>query len=448
MRVKLRTVLLYAILMLLVIIVGQQYSYMYPEKIQQVQITQRPPVLITRPVTPRKDYETLFNYFRRKPNDTEIVYIKRVEIQRMTIQQSWQLIEKLNQKVDMESDYLESKTIKPWWYNFPRKTHPFPRERPREYKSPTPMEFFGITSEVNRRDMHYLINQPHICNCKDMYLLIAISSEPSATPMRMAIRATWGRLQRANGQDIRFVFLLGSTGSTYHQSLIEAEAAQYHDIVQGSFLEAYNKLTDKALMMLKWTSKFCSNAKYVLKLNDNVMINPFKILRYLKKLHAKDLYWGKVVYLDTPQDKIAGQDRYASNVTWTGKTFPPYCIRPHIIMSIKTIQDMNLMSRRTPWVFPDDIYFGILAEKLGIALYDYSRGIGKIQYGPDPADVLANTTSPLMIVETHDSAQMTNNQHRFWLAVQQKLGDRDRKGSVLNLREITPVTMGDVYIET
>jgi hypothetical protein len=421
---------------------------MYPEKIPQIQITQKPILKTTKRFIQKKEYETLYNYFRRKPNDTEIVYIKRVEIKQMTVQESWHVIEKLTHKVDMESAYLETEVVKPWWHNYNRRIHLFPQEKPQDSKSPTPPEFFQIKQEVNRRDMTYLINQPHICNCKKMYLLIAILSEPSATPMRMAIRATWGRLLHVYRQDVRFVFLLGASGSTYHQSLIEAEAAQYHDIVQGSFYEAYNKLTDKVLMMLKWSSKYCPNANYVLKLNDNVIVNPYKILKYLKKMRTQNLYWGKVVYLDTPQDKIASQDRYASNVTWTGKTFPPYCIRPHILMSIKTVQDMNLMSRRTPWVFPDDIYFGILAEKLGLAPYDYSRGIGKIQYGPDPADQLANTTSTMMIVETHDSGQMTNNQHRFWSAVQQQLTDQDRKGSILNMREIVPVTMGDIYIET
>ena len=34
-----------------------------------------------------------------------------------------------------------------------------------------------------------------------------------------------------------------------------------------------------------WISKFCMNSKYILRINDDVIVNTFYIIKYLKKLN-------------------------------------------------------------------------------------------------------------------------------------------------------------------
>lgn len=51
------------------------------------------------------------------------------------------------------------------------------------------------------------------------------------------------------------VFVLGRINDPSKQKLVDAESRGYRDILQEDFLDSYNNLTLKALMMVKWASK-------------------------------------------------------------------------------------------------------------------------------------------------------------------------------------------------
>ncbi len=55
----------------------------------------------------------------------------------------------------------------------------------------------------------------------------------------------------------------------------------YGDLVQENFIDSYRNLTLKTLMGIRWASIHCSNAKFVVKIDDDVIINPFYLLNYL-----------------------------------------------------------------------------------------------------------------------------------------------------------------------
>ena len=39
-------------------------------------------------------------------------------------------------------------------------------------------------------------------------------------------------------------------------------------------------------MAMKWLSQYCTNAKYILKVDDDIIVNTFTLLRHLKSLNS------------------------------------------------------------------------------------------------------------------------------------------------------------------
>ena len=49
-------------------------------------------------------------------------------------------------------------------------------------------------------------------------------------------------------------------------------------------MDTYRNLTLKTIMGMKWASNYCSGAKFILKIDDDMTPNPFKLVRYLEEI--------------------------------------------------------------------------------------------------------------------------------------------------------------------
>lgn len=56
---------------------------------------------------------------------------------------------------------------------------------------------------------------------------------------------------------VKIVFLIGQTLNNETQNKIYDESDTYRDLIQESFIDSYNNLTLKSIMMLKWVSNNC-----------------------------------------------------------------------------------------------------------------------------------------------------------------------------------------------
>ena len=70
------------------------------------------------------------------------------------------------------------------------------------------------------------------------------------------MRSTWGRPVIPN-VETKLVFLLGATENAELQENIERENSDYHDIVQGDFIDTYHNLSYKSIMGKLWVSEYC-----------------------------------------------------------------------------------------------------------------------------------------------------------------------------------------------
>ena len=126
---------------------------------------------------------------------------------------------------------------------------------------------------LNNFNFSFVINPKHnICgNSNKIDLLIYIHSSPSNFKRRISIRKTWA--QRTLFKRTRTIFVLGTTNVTSLIYSNQQESDFYGDIVQSDFVDTYKNLTLKAVMAIRWIKKYCPQAKFILKTDDDVIVS-------------------------------------------------------------------------------------------------------------------------------------------------------------------------------
>lgn len=177
---------------------------------------------------------------------------------------------------------------------------------------------------IDLKNFSFKVN-PQPCQGYDagLLLVVIISSNPSNYAKRLVIRKTWGRPTDTT----KVVFLLGDPENMKVSKRIYNESITYGDIVQGNFKDAYRNMTYKHVMGLKWVAHHCPMAKYVLKTDDDVVVNSHALRQFLARelspWGASSLITCQVLQnakVQRSQSKwIVSKDEYA------GGYYPTYC---------------------------------------------------------------------------------------------------------------------------
>ncbi len=138
---------------------------------------------------------------------------------------------------------------------------------------------------VNPHNFSYIHNPGYsVCNdsISSVYILVYVHSGPTNYQRRVVIRETWAT--QTLFPDLRLVFMIGKALDQSIMKALEYENEIYQDIVQEDFIDAYKNLTYKGIMALKWISIYCSQTKYILKVDDDIVVNTFTLINHLKFL--------------------------------------------------------------------------------------------------------------------------------------------------------------------
>ncbi|TGZ53297.1 Hexosyltransferase [Temnothorax longispinosus] len=130
------------------------------------------------------------------------------------------------------------------------------------------------------------------------YLLIIICSAVANQEARAAIRNTWANkynLDNLYNSTVKIAFLLGKSDNDTLNNLIVEESSQYNDIVQERFFDTYNNLTLKSVMMLKWVTSNCYQAKYLMKTDDDMFVNIPLLLQTLRSRTQAEILLGSLI---------------------------------------------------------------------------------------------------------------------------------------------------------
>lgn len=158
---------------------------------------------------------------------------------------------------------------------------------------------------VNPHNFKYIFNPRYdICNREDeIFLLIYVHTAPGNLKRRLAIRESWAR--RTMFQDIRLVFVMGQTEDRSLHDLLALESNFYNDIIQENYIDSYRNLTYKGVSALKWITRYCSQASFVLKTDDDIITNTFIIIRHLRMISKHEAMSNSVMCLVWTKMKVS-----------------------------------------------------------------------------------------------------------------------------------------------
>ena len=223
---------------------------------------------------------------------------------------------------------------------------------------------------IHKHEYRLSLNNASICD-RDIFLVILVNTDPENRKAREIIRDTWGSVKMYNGTHIRVVFLIGERTSpkTGHADEIAArlndESDTYGDIAKGDFIDAYANMTYKTVMGLHWMNIYCSKASFVMKIDDDVMINIYKLIHFLQEIdhtepNLSNFFYG-LTYIARPSRSNSSK-WHVSYSDYKHEWYPTYCAGAGYILSNQAAVRMYQATRKVPFFWFDDVYMGFCAE--------------------------------------------------------------------------------------
>ena len=150
----------------------------------------------------------------------------------------------------------------------------------------------ALLQVVNPHPFNYTLLETDICRRRhnDTFVLVVVHSAPEHFERREFIRQTYGSGRLYGQLKMTVVFFMGvlpanATGAKRVQTMLQREQELYHDIVQEDFIDSYRNLTYKAIAWMRWTTAYCQSPPFVLKVDDDVLMNAFVLVRHLRHMH-------------------------------------------------------------------------------------------------------------------------------------------------------------------
>lgn len=208
----------------------------------------------------------------------------------------------------------------------------------------------------------YLIENPKLCSSvPNLTVLVIVHSAPNHFKRRLAIRKTWtNNTYFSDLGSVRVLFLLGRVKDIKLQEEIEEEFNHYGDLLQGDFIDAYRNLTHKGVMAYKWMTERCRNAKFILKVDDDITVNMYKLFTEVlpsykgktKEILCNHIHPGTMLIIRSKKSKW-----YVSENHFRGEKFyPRYCSGFMVLFTNDAIPAIYRSASLTPFFWVDDVY--------------------------------------------------------------------------------------------
>ncbi|XP_028983094.1 N-acetyllactosaminide beta-1,3-N-acetylglucosaminyltransferase 2 [Betta splendens] len=239
----------------------------------------------------------------------------------------------------------------------------------KDYNS-LPDRFKDFLLYMHCRSYPIVVDQPDICKTPP-FLLLAVKSQVSHFDRRQAIRQSWGRAGVLANRTVVTIFLLGqATAWDHHPDLshsLHEESLRHRDIIQWDYRDSFFNLTVKEVLFLEWIHTRCPGARFIFKGDDDVFVNTYRILDFLKGLSApkaRDLFVGDVITEAGPhRDKKVKY--FIPESLYVGK-YPPYAGGGGYLYSGDVAALLHRVSQNVVLYPIDDVYTGMCLRKGGL----------------------------------------------------------------------------------
>lgn len=144
-------------------------------------------------------------------------------------------------------------------------------------------EFFGRNSfSDSRMDVVNFTILPPRTVCEDVDFLVVVHVRASDMNRRQRWRLTYGAERLRNEFRYRILFSVGTVNETSAQSELAKEAAEYYDILQADYIDAYRNLTFKNLAEFRYLCSVCPEKFEIVRMDDDVTWNVQKLSAFVR----------------------------------------------------------------------------------------------------------------------------------------------------------------------
>ncbi|XP_068618987.1 beta-1,3-galactosyltransferase 5-like [Battus philenor] len=238
----------------------------------------------------------------------------------------------------------------------------------------TDKHYINITN-IENSFMRNILIQPNI-SCYDNLFIIIVTSYVGHVELRSAHRRAMSSnlLRSMNATRIFLLAKIPEREKYITQEAVQDESNIFGDILQGSFVENYRNLTHKHLMGLQWSSHFCSNVSFILKVDDDIVFNINKTYEFLSKMTKRENLIMGYMLNDTIPRRNKQNKWYVTQEEYSKNSYPPYLSGWYYII---TPSIAHTISQEAQYHYPfwiDDIFItGILTDVLGIKLRQFPK---------------------------------------------------------------------------
>ncbi|XP_029647618.1 beta-1,3-galactosyltransferase 2-like [Octopus sinensis] len=192
----------------------------------------------------------------------------------------------------------------------------------------------------------------------------------------MAIRQTWGDKKVLGKFKTKLLFVMGVVNNRHVMDMVKVESARYNDILQTEFNDTYRNLNSKAMTALRWIATNCHNISYIMKTDDDILIDIFQVVKHLRYLQQYEYARKKFILCNVWEGMPVLRNKeskwYVSPEEYPNKTFEVYCSGSAYILSPDMPVRLLKISLKVPRFWVDDVYVtGMLVNALGIKHTNY-----------------------------------------------------------------------------
>ncbi|XP_064644367.1 beta-1,3-galactosyltransferase 5-like [Lineus longissimus] len=212
----------------------------------------------------------------------------------------------------------------------------------------------------------YILNCPMICVQEQPELIVVVASAITHIERRQLIRENWGSSENKVKNKMTVVYIFGSTLDGAQQNFLQREKAHYNDVIQLDFLDTYRNLTIKSVAMLNWLKDFCTSARFVLKADDDMLINPDVLLSRLRHYQPKfDKFFLCAVRKGIKAVRSDDYRWHISEKEYSDTFYPTHCSGTAYAFSTSAVDVLLNNTLTTPSIWIEDIYIsGMLATSI------------------------------------------------------------------------------------
>ncbi|CAH1773106.1 unnamed protein product [Owenia fusiformis] len=261
-----------------------------------------------------------------------------------------------------------------------------------EKRTSTPKQFFAAKLVNAHFDDYTFVQNPVIKDTgkqteSENVILVLVMSDSNVVSksFRTVLRDAIGNVSIVKKWRLKILFLIGTNPTESSNMMrVKEESRQFGDIILGDFPDDYLSFTIKTAMAYRWVLQYYAKVKYILRITQDVIINPYNLVNLVESIKTKNpekdsIIMGLVI---TGAKPTFNHPRWAykSTIPWPpGVPYPPYPAGPAVLSSIAATMAINTAICDTPVIFPDDCYLGIIAEKteinpIGLEHFLWSQG--------------------------------------------------------------------------